>query len=52
MSPQSEENGKRLLITEVIGKKRDGQQLNPEEIQFFVEGVVSGAIQAAQTGTS
>lgn len=50
MSPQRDENGRILRVTEVIGKKRDGERLDPEEIEFFVQGVVSGAIQSAQTG--
>lgn len=39
-----------LTITDIIGKKRDGQQLNDEEIEFFVQGVVDGTIQDSQMG--
>jgi len=37
-------------IPELIIKKRDGQELTRDEIEFFVNGVVSGTVQQAQIG--
>ena len=33
-----------MSIGEILAKKRDGLELTPEEIAFFVQGVVSGSI--------
>ena len=33
-----------MSIGEILAKKRDGLELAPEEIDFFVQGVVSGSI--------
>jgi len=38
-----------LRPQDVIRKKRDGEQLSPEEIRFFVEGVTRGTIADYQT---
>ncbi|WAR08898.1 TYPH-like protein [Mya arenaria] len=40
----------RLRIADIIRKKRDGESLSIEEIEFFVEGVVNRSIQDAQLG--
>ncbi|KAK6617182.1 hypothetical protein RUM44_005513 [Polyplax serrata] len=37
-------------ITELILKKRDGLELTPEEIYFFIDSVVSATLKEAQTG--
>jgi len=37
-----------MLFVDVIRKKRDGQELSEEEIQFFVDGLTSGSIPAEQ----
>lgn len=50
MAQTRKDDGNPLRITEIIGKKRDGQCLNLEEIDFFVQGVVAGTIQEAQIG--
>lgn len=50
MPTVNEENENGIRITEVIGKKRDGISLNDREIEYFVKGVVSGNIEASQTG--
>ena len=31
-----------MIITEIIEKKRDGQVLKPEEIDFMINGLVNG----------
>lgn len=33
-----------MLMTEIIGKKRDKEKLNREEIRFFIKGYVDGTI--------
>ena len=40
----------RTCITDIIMKKRDRQDLSPEEIKCFVECVVNETIQDAQLG--
>lgn len=40
-----------LLPQEVIRQKRDGKELTTEEIQFFVDGLVSGKFNDAQAGS-
>jgi len=40
-----------LLPQEVIAKKRDGKILQNDEIQFFVEGLVSNDFNDAQVGS-
>lgn len=37
-----------MLIQELIRKKRDGQTLNQEEINFYIRGVVDGSISESQ----
>ncbi len=37
-----------MLFTEIIRKKRDGRELSPEEIDFFVEGLTDGSLPAEQ----
>lgn len=37
-----------MLPQEIIRKKRDGGKLNAEEIQFFVDGITSGAVSEGQ----
>ncbi len=38
-----------MLMTDIIGKKRDGGALSREEIEFFIKGVVDGSIPDYQT---
>ena len=38
-----------MLMTDIIGKKRDGGELTTEEIQFFIDGVTDGSIPDYQT---
>ncbi len=38
-----------MRMVDVIDKKRSGKELTPEEIQFFVDGVVDGSIPDYQT---
>lgn len=38
-----------MLMTDIIGKKRDGGELSREEIEFFIKGVVDGSIPDYQT---
>ncbi|WEV71041.1 pyrimidine-nucleoside phosphorylase [Lactobacillus sp. ESL0785] len=38
-----------MRMVDIIDKKRNGHELTDEEIQFFVDGVVSGAIPDYQT---
>ena len=33
-----------MIITEIIEKKRDGQVLKPEEIDFMINGLVNGEV--------
>lgn len=37
-----------FLIQEIIRKKRDNQILSPQEIQFYIKGVVDGSISESQ----
>ncbi len=37
-----------MLFTETIRKKRDGRELSPEEIDFFVRGLTDGSLPAEQ----
>lgn len=37
-----------MLPQEIIRKKRDKQRLTPAEIEFFVEGIISGAVSEGQ----
>jgi thymidine phosphorylase len=37
-----------MLFTDVIRKKRDGKELSPSEIQFFVDGLTDGSLSAEQ----
>ena len=37
-----------MLFTDVIRKKRDGGELTPEEIAFFVDGLADGSVPAEQ----
>ncbi len=39
-----------MLAAEVIGKKRDGLVLTPEELSFIVEGLANGNLSDAQAG--
>ncbi len=39
-----------LLPQEIIRKKRDGNKLSPDEINFMVEGITSGALSEGQIG--
>ncbi|MDD4290835.1 MAG: pyrimidine-nucleoside phosphorylase [Clostridia bacterium] len=38
-----------MLFSEIIKKKRDGEKLSKEEIEFFVKGVTDGSIPDYQT---
>ncbi len=38
-----------MHVVEIIAKKRDGQTLSKQEIEYFIHGVVSGAITDYQT---
>ena len=33
-----------MIITEIIEKKRNGQVLKPEEIDFMINGLVNGEV--------
>jgi len=37
-----------MLVTDIIRRKRDGEELTPEEIAFFVQGLADGSIPAEQ----
>ncbi len=37
-----------MLFTDIIRKKRDGGELTPEEVAFFVDGLADGSIPAEQ----
>ncbi|GFG35736.1 hypothetical protein Cfor_03921 [Coptotermes formosanus] len=39
-----------ISIPELLKKKRDGDELTPEEINFFIQNVVTGNVQDCQTG--
>lgn len=39
-----------MIPAELLRKKRDGRELSPEEIRFFIRGVVDGSISSAQAG--
>lgn len=40
-----------MLPQEIIRKKRNGQQLNKEEINFFIKGITDGSIADAQAAS-
>ena len=40
-----------ISIPELLTKKRNGDELTSEEIDFFIQNVVSGKVQDCQTGT-
>ena len=33
-----------MLVTDIIGKKRDGEELTQEEISYFIQGFSGGDI--------
>ena len=37
-----------MLVTDIIRRKRDGEELTPEEISFFVQGLAADSIPAEQ----
>lgn len=37
-----------MLVTDIIRRKRDGEELTPEEISFFVQGLADDSIAAEQ----
>lgn len=37
-------------VKELLRQKRDGRELSPEEIRFFIDGVVASSVSAAQVG--
>ena len=37
-----------MLVTDIIRRKRDGEELTPEEISFFVQGLADDSIPAEQ----
>ena len=39
-----------LRVPDIISRKRDGQELGKEEIDYFIQGVVDGSVTDAQTG--
>lgn len=39
-----------MNIVKIIEKKRDGKELNEEELRFFVDGVMAGDIEEVQIG--
>lgn len=39
-----------IRIPDLIQKKRDKQELDPEEIRFFIEEMVKGCIEQVQLG--
>jgi len=39
-----------ISIPELLRKKRNGDELTSDEINFFIQNVVSGNIQDSQTG--
>ena len=39
-----------ISIPELLKKKRNGDELTSDEINFFIQNVVSGNIQDSQTG--
>jgi thymidine phosphorylase len=39
-----------ISIPELLKKKRNGDELTSEEINFFIQNVVSGKVQDCQTG--
>lgn len=43
-------NNEKFRIPDLIIKKRNGQKLSKDEINFFVESVVSGHVQESQLG--
>jgi len=43
-------NNEKFRIPDLIIKKRNGQQLSEDEIDFFVKSVVSGHVQESQLG--
>ena len=43
-------NNEKFRIPDLIIKKRNGQKLSKDEIDFFVESVVSGHVQESQIG--
>lgn len=45
-------NQVKYTIPELIIKKRNGQKLSKDEIEFFVQSVVNGHVQESQIGKS
>ena len=41
-----------IRIPDVIQKKRDNHELDPEEIRFFIQEMVKGCIEPVQLGKS
>lgn len=47
---RTKKDNEKSRIPDLIIKKRDGQKLSKDEIDFFVESVVSGHVQESQIG--
>lgn len=37
-------------VKELLRQKRDGRELSPEDVRFFIDGVVAGSVSTAQVG--